>query len=97
VSVHPAGNGCCEVTVYYRPASVWEDRTVWLQYAADGAPPLRLAPHRPQFGPWDPGELAWDQFLTPDPPGLVSFGVQIANNAGVPLPLARVAACVIVR
>ena len=42
--VHPAGNGRCEVVVYYRPQSRWADRYVWLQIDPEGAAsPVRLA------------------------------------------------------
>jgi len=94
VAVHPAVNGRCEITVYYRPHARWQDRYVWLQIETAGRPPTRLSPNPPQSSVWAPDELAWDSFLTSEARTFdVSFGVQIASNPGGLLRLGRVERC----
>ena len=80
-TVHPAGAGRIEVTVYFTPLRPWRGRVLWLQaypeghdffITVDASPPL--------FDGWKLDELAWDRFILP--PGRFNTYVGTTELAG---------------
>ena len=82
-TVHPAGAGRIEVTVYFTPLRPWKGRVLWLQAFPEGQPSfITFDAAPPLFDGWRIDELAWDRFILPAGVRFNAF-VGITELAGV--------------